>query len=104
MDKSIKDHVEGLEPHSYLGDAAEAIANTAQVVFPSITARLMCFAHVYKVREQKRLHHHLQMYAPMGEKQITRVSLVVDGVITLPSRRKNDSFFDYLLPNDLITY
>ena len=44
------------------------------------------------------------MYAPTGEKIFERVSLVVDGVITLLSRSKNDSFFDFLLPNDLITY
>ena len=61
-------------------------------------------AAMQEIREQKRLRHHLQMYAPMGEKKIARVSLVVDGVITLLSRSKNDSFFDFLLPNDLITY
>ena len=44
------------------------------------------------------------MYAPVSEKKFARVSLVADGAITLLSRRKNDSFFDFLLPNDLITY
>lgn len=47
--RALKEHVEGLEPQYYLGDAAEAFANAAQVVFPSITTRLMCYAHVYKV-------------------------------------------------------
>ena len=36
-------------PRAYLGDSAEAFANAAMSVFPSIEVRLMCFIHVYKV-------------------------------------------------------
>lgn len=38
------------QPRAYLGDGAPAYANAAAVVFDSIRDRLMCFAHVYKVR------------------------------------------------------
>ena len=38
------------QPRAYLGDAAEAYANAAAAVFDSVHDRLMCFAHVYKVR------------------------------------------------------
>jgi hypothetical protein len=37
-------------PRAYLGDAAHAYANAAAAVFDSVRDRLMCFAHVYKVR------------------------------------------------------
>lgn len=38
------------QPRAYLGDAANAYANAATAVFDSVLDRLMCFAHVYKVR------------------------------------------------------
>lgn len=38
------------QPRAYLGDAAPAYANAAAAVFDSVRDRLMCFAHVYKVR------------------------------------------------------
>ena len=41
--------VPDLLPTAYLGDGAEAFANAAKVVWPGID-RLMCYAHVYKVR------------------------------------------------------
>lgn len=40
-------------PRAYLGDAAAAYANAAMLVFASISIRLMCFAHVYKVSSSK---------------------------------------------------
>lgn len=43
-------------PAAYLGDAAEAFANAALRVFPSIRIRLMCYAHVYKVSISKCLN------------------------------------------------
>lgn len=47
--RAIKKHAPDFHPVAYLGDAAEAFANAASAVFLSITVRLMCFAHVYKV-------------------------------------------------------
>lgn len=47
---AIHQHVPLFHPVSYLGDAAEAFANAALAVFPTIRTRLMCFAHVYKVK------------------------------------------------------
>jgi hypothetical protein len=47
---AIHQHVPVFKPVAYLGDAAEAFANAAVFVFESITTRLMCFAHVYKVK------------------------------------------------------
>ena len=44
-----KQHVQGFSPSAYLGDAAEAYANSARAVFPDLATRLMCYAHVYKV-------------------------------------------------------
>ena len=38
------------QPRVYLGDGAHAYANAAAVVFDSFRDRLMCFAHVFKVR------------------------------------------------------
>lgn len=46
---AIRSYVPEFSPTAYLGDAAEAFANAARNVFPTITIRLMCFAHVYKV-------------------------------------------------------
>ena len=51
--RALRDAVPDLTPYSYLGDAAEAFANAALVVFDSITTRLMCYAHVYKVAYYK---------------------------------------------------
>ena len=48
---ALKQHAPGFRPTAYLGDAAEAFANAALGVFYTITTRLMCFAHVYKVDE-----------------------------------------------------
>ena len=45
---AIHEHIPQFAPTAYLGDAAEAYANAAQHVFPSIEFRLICFAHVYK--------------------------------------------------------
>jgi hypothetical protein len=47
-----KERVPLFTPRAYLGDAAQAFANAALSVFPSIDVRLMCFAHVYKVRQR----------------------------------------------------
>jgi hypothetical protein len=47
---AIHQHVPVFQPVAYLGDAAEVFANAAVFVFESITTRLMCFAHVYKVK------------------------------------------------------
>lgn len=47
---AIHGHVPLFQPVAYLGDAAEAFANAAQFVFVTIITRLMCFAHVYKVK------------------------------------------------------
>jgi hypothetical protein len=46
---ALKARVPEYVPRAYLGDAAEAFANAAKEVFPSIETRLMCFIHVYKV-------------------------------------------------------
>jgi hypothetical protein len=46
---ALKARVLEYVPRAYLGDAAEAFANAAKEVFPSIEIRLMCFIHVYKV-------------------------------------------------------
>lgn len=46
---AIHQHVPEFAPIAYLGDAAEAFANAAKHVFPTILLRLMCYAHVYKV-------------------------------------------------------
>ena len=35
--KALRDAIPNFRPHSYLGDAAEAFANAAKVVFDSIT-------------------------------------------------------------------
>ena len=48
---ALKQHAPEFRPTAYLGDAAEAFANAALGVFDTITTRLMCFAHVYKVGE-----------------------------------------------------
>ena len=45
---SERDRVPLFTPRAYLGDSAEAYANAALRIFPSIAVRLMCFAHVYK--------------------------------------------------------
>ena len=50
-----KQHVQGFSPSAYLGDAAEAYANSARAVFPDLATRLMCYAHVYKVGEPKHV-------------------------------------------------
>ena len=50
-----KQHVQGFSPSAYFGDAAEAYANSARAVFPDLTTRLMCYAHVYKVGEPKHV-------------------------------------------------
>lgn len=47
---AIYQHVPLFQPVAYLGDAAEAFANAAQFVYVSIITQLMCFAHVYKVK------------------------------------------------------
>ena len=47
--RAWRDRVPLFTPRAYLGDAAEAYANAARQIFPSIAVRLMCFAHVYKV-------------------------------------------------------
>lgn len=47
--RAIREHAPASLPTAYLGDGAEAFANAAIAVFDSITSRLMCFAHVYKV-------------------------------------------------------
>ena len=47
--RAWRDRVPLFTPRAYLGDAAEAYANAAREIFPSIAVRLMCFAHVYKV-------------------------------------------------------
>ena len=47
--RTLRGNVPHLRPSAYLGDAAEAFANASQVVFESITTRLMCYAHFYKV-------------------------------------------------------
>lgn len=44
-----KARVPEFSPRAYLGDAAQAYANAAMAIYPSIDIRLMCFAHVYKV-------------------------------------------------------
>ena len=41
--------VPDLQPTAYFGDAAEAFANAARAVWPGLN-RLMCSAHVYKVK------------------------------------------------------
>jgi hypothetical protein len=46
---ALKARVPEYVPRAYLGDAAEAFANAAKEVFPSIETRLMCSIHVYKV-------------------------------------------------------
>ena len=46
---AIRNYAPEISPTAYLGDAAEAFANAARNIFPTITIRLMCFAHVYKV-------------------------------------------------------
>ena len=43
---AIDQHVPLFRSVAYHGDAAEAFANAAQVVYVSIITRLMCFAHV----------------------------------------------------------
>lgn len=48
--RAWRDRVPLFTPRAYLGDSAEAYANAALRIFPSIAVRLMCFAHVYKVR------------------------------------------------------
>ena len=48
---ALKQHAPEFRPTAYLGDAAEAFANAALGVFYTITTRLMCFAHVFKVGE-----------------------------------------------------
>ena len=45
---AIHDYLPEFAPTAYLRDAAEAIANATQAVFPSVEIQLMCFAHVYK--------------------------------------------------------
>jgi hypothetical protein len=52
-------------PRAYLGDAAEAFANAAKGVFPSIETRLMCLIHVYKVSV-----HIISTYGTSGKKLI----------------------------------
>ena len=47
--RAWRDRVPLFTPRAYLGDSAEAYANAALRIFPSIAVRLMCFAHVYKV-------------------------------------------------------
>ena len=47
--QSWSDRVPLYTPRAFLGDAAQAFSNAALSVFPSITVRLMCYAHVYKV-------------------------------------------------------
>ena len=49
--------VPDFQPVAYLGDGANAFANAAKRVFPSVGThgvRLMCFAHVYKVKTRHR--------------------------------------------------
>jgi hypothetical protein len=46
---ALKARVPEYMPRAYLGDAAEAFANAAKNLFPSILIRLMCFVHIYKV-------------------------------------------------------
>lgn len=47
--QSWKLKVPSFAPRAFLGDAAQAFANAALSVFPTVDIRLMCYAHVYKV-------------------------------------------------------
>jgi hypothetical protein len=48
---AIDQHVPVFQPVAYLDDAAEAFVHAAVFVFESIITRLMCFAHVYKMKK-----------------------------------------------------
>ena len=47
--RALLREVPDLHPTAYFGDAAEAFANAARAVWPGLN-RLMCSAHVYKVK------------------------------------------------------
>ena len=59
--RALLREIPDLMPRAYLGDAAEAFANAFRAIWP-FALRLMCYAHVYKVKNDSCMNNRMTCY------------------------------------------
>lgn len=95
---AIRQHVPEFTPTAYLGDAAEAFANAAKHVFPTIVLRLMCYAHVYKASLFVSLLSSSVFHFMSGQLSFRKKFPFFQKKVQLISRTFHTLTFSFLIP------